>query len=73
MASAALDMTEELPALSVEKERRRQMIQKTKQNTFEQLWLSYYNDTLYEKGFITEDERNKMRLKIKEYTSKKAT
>lgn len=48
------------------------MIQKTKQNTFEQLWLSYYNDTLYEKGFITEDERNKMRLKIKEYTSKKA-
>lgn len=49
------------------------MIQKTKQNTFERLWLSYYNDTLYEKGFITEDERNKMRLKIKEYTSKKAT
>ena len=49
------------------------MIQKTKHNTFEQLWLSYYNDTLYEKGFITEDERNKMRLKIKEYTSKKAT
>ena len=49
------------------------MIQKTKQNTFEQLWLSYYNDMLYEKGFITEDERNKMRLKIKEYTSKKAT
>lgn len=49
------------------------MIQKTKQNTFEQLWLSYYNDTLYGKGFITEDERNKMRLKIKEYTSKKVT
>lgn len=49
------------------------MIQKTKQNTFEQLWLSYYNDTLYVKGFITEDERNKMRLKIKEYASKKAT
>lgn len=31
----------------------------------EQLWLTYYNDTLYEKGVITEDERNKMRIKIK--------
>lgn len=34
----------------------------------EQLWLSYYNDTLYEKGVITEDERNKMRIKIKSRT-----
>lgn len=31
----------------------------------EQLWLSYFNDTLYEKGLITEDQRNKMRVKIK--------
>ncbi len=28
------------------------------------LWLSYYNQTLYEKGMITERERNKMALKI---------
>ena len=34
-------------------------------STIEQLWLTYYNDTLYEKGVITEDERNKMRIKIK--------
>ncbi len=34
-------------------------------STMEQLWLTYYNDTLYEKGVITEDERNKMRIKIK--------
>lgn len=34
----------------------------------EQLWLSYYNDTLYEQGVITEDERNKMRIKIKSRT-----
>lgn len=34
-------------------------------NRMEQLWLTYYNDTLYEKGVITEDERNKMRIKIK--------
>lgn len=31
----------------------------------EQLWLTYYNDTLYEQGVITEDERNRMRIKIK--------
>lgn len=29
-----------------------------------QLWLSYYNRVLYEKGLITEHERNKMTLKI---------
>ncbi len=41
--------------------------QKTRsvRSTMEQLWLTYYNDTLYEKGVITEDERNKMRIKIK--------
>lgn len=29
-----------------------------------QIWLSYYNKVLYEKGIITERERNKMALKI---------
>lgn len=28
------------------------------------IWLSYYNRVLYEKGIITEKERNKMTLKI---------
>ncbi len=28
------------------------------------IWLSYYNRELYEKGIITERERNKMDLKI---------
>lgn len=28
------------------------------------LWLSYYNRVLYERGVITEQERNKMALKI---------
>lgn len=32
---------------------------------FEQLWLTYFNDTLYAKGLITEEQRNKMRIKIK--------
>ena len=36
-----------------------------KKSVIEQLWLTYYNDTLYAKGVITEAERNKMRVKIK--------
>ena len=28
------------------------------------VWLSYYNRVLYEKGIITERERNRMELKI---------
>ena len=39
------------------------------QSVIEQLWLTYYNDTLYQKGLITEDERNKMRIKIKSRSS----
>mgnify|MGYP004482737177 FL=1 len=35
------------------------------QATIQQLWLTYYNDTLYAKGLITEDQRNRMRIKIK--------
>ena len=27
--------------------------------------MFYYNDTLYAKGLITEDQRNRMRIKIK--------
>ena len=42
--------------------------QQRRQSIMEQLWLTYYNDTLYEKGVITEDERNKMRIKIKSRT-----
>ena len=42
--------------------------QQRQRSRMEQLWLTYYNDTLYEKGIITEDERNKMRIKIKSRT-----
>ena len=35
------------------------------QDKMEYLWLSYYNDSLYNMGVITEDERNKMYTKIK--------
>lgn len=45
--------------------RRGYITEQKKRSVMEQLWLTYYNDTLYEKGVITEDERNKMRIKIK--------
>lgn len=43
----------------------------TKQAVIEQLWLTYYNDTLFAKGTITEDQRNKMRMMIKNRTAAK--
>ena len=43
-----------------------------KQAVIEQLWLTYYNDTLFAKGMITEEQRNKMRLMIKSRTAAKA-
>lgn len=36
-----------------------------KAGCLEQLWLTYYNDTLYAKGLITEEQRNRMRVQIK--------
>ena len=47
------------------KEMKTGMTEGKKQSVLDQLWLTYYNDTLYAKGLITEQERNKMRVKIK--------
>lgn len=47
--------------------RRGYITEQKKRSVMEQLWLTYYNDTLYEKGVITEDERNKMRIMIKSH------
>ena len=41
------------------------MTERQRVSVLEKLWLTYYNDTLYEKGVITEDERNRMRVRIK--------
>lgn len=35
------------------------------QTVTQQLWLTYYNDMLFVKGLITEEQRNRMRLRIK--------
>ena len=47
------------------------MTDQKKQAVIEQLWLTYYNDTLFAKGLITEDQRNRMRLMIKSRTTAK--
>ena len=36
----------------------------------EELWLRYYNRILFEKGLITEQERNRMITKINERSTK---
>lgn len=38
--------------------------EQTKKELAEQLWLSYYNQVLFEAGLITEAERNRMKNKI---------
>lgn len=45
------------------------MSEQKKKFIIEQLWLSYYNDTLFNNGIITELERNKMRSMIKKRTA----
>lgn len=46
-------------------EMKQDMNEQKKQAVMEQLWLTYYNDTLFAKGMITEEQRNKMRVMIK--------
>lgn len=37
-----------------------------KTDVIEFLWLTYFNDTLFARGLISEEERNSMRVRIKE-------
>ena len=52
-------------------DRKQFMNEQKKQAVIEQLWLTYYNDTLFAKGMITEEQRNKMRMMIKSRTAAK--
>lgn len=38
---------------------------RSSQSVYEQLWLTYFNDSLFAKGLITEDQHNRMRIRIK--------
>lgn len=53
------------------KEMKTGMTDQKKQAVIEQLWLTYYNDTLFAKGMITEDQCNRMRLMIRSRTTAK--
>ena len=53
------------------KKMKQSMNEQKKQAVIEQLWLTYYNDTLFAKGMITEEQRNRMRLMIKSRTAAK--
>ena len=53
------------------KEMKQSMNEQKKQAVMEQIWLTYYNDTLFAKGMITEEQRNKMRVMIKSRTAAK--
>ena len=53
------------------KEMKPGMTEQKKQAVIQQLWLTYYNDTLFAQGEITEEQRNKMRLMIKSRTAEK--
>ena len=41
----------------------------SKKNTAERTWLLYFNDVLFEKGLITEQDKNKMANEIKSHKS----
>lgn len=40
-----------------------------KNQTAETIWLLYYNQILFERGIISESERNRMKNKIESRTS----
>ena len=54
-----------------EKDLKPGMTEQEKQAVIQRLWLTYYNDTLFAQGEITEEQRNKMRLMIKSRTAEK--
>ena len=39
-------------------------IEQQKKNMAELMWLNYFNQTLFEKGLINENERNRMKNNI---------
>ncbi len=47
--------------------------EQAKKELAEQLWLSYYNQVLFEAGLITETERNRMKNKISALTPSAST
>lgn len=51
---------------------RKKFDEREKQAVLERLWLTYYNDTLFSRGLITEEQRNKMRILINNRQAQRA-
>ena len=45
-------------------ENRKKLASPKRKTRTEQLWLNYYNDTLMKSGLITEEQYNRMKLRI---------
>ena len=45
-------------------ETRKNWTETEKQNVIDKLWLNYFNDTLFDRGLIPENDRNRMRNRI---------
>lgn len=45
----------------ITQERKKKYTEQEKQAVIDRLWLTYFNDTLYDKGLITKTVRNQMR------------
>ncbi len=54
----------------MEDDNKSETIGKKEKVIIEQLWLTYFNDTLFAEGAITEEMRNKMRVKIHSRTAR---
>ena len=51
---------------------RKKFDEREKQAILERLWLTYYNDALFSRGMITEEQRNKMRVLINNRQTQRA-
>ena len=60
-AHGCLQQKKEVDSISTQ---RKPSPEQAKKELAEQLWLSYYNQVLFEAGLITETERNRMKNKI---------
>lgn len=54
----------------MEDDNKSETVGKKERVIIEQLWLTYFNDTLFAEGAITEEMRNKMRVKIHSRTAR---
>ena len=50
--------------MEADRKRTKSLSDRETQSMLEWLWLTYYNELLFAKGAITEEQRNKMKIRI---------